>query len=406
MKKVTTHFNPEQLPSTNRKKCFTATIAMVLVLAFVATLTACSTNAETGISSSSTTVATPSTESTAEPTSTPETAPTKAFSDGVFQVSCVDFVPLYEKYLQESDTDNQNLVMKRIEDSDTVMFQMFKGEIDVGITMSFTLDGKPANEDEIMDSVSLLCARDSLNGKIWPSAFAALNQTIQPDLSILDCLNQLNSHFQDTIAISSDTQFSYEIGDVTYHFQMLTSTLYSITATTNPETLETESSSLTTEENKTASAADDVSDSPELVTDHEAFVSDYTLKLNILELLVENCELSATETTTETGSGLSHTFNGESTDVLLTFTKDGMILTTSSSGEINSQAALLAMTAITNTITPSVGGMEDCMTFVQDMVTELQETENITEEIVYRTVGNVRYGIACPGIIIFSIENV
>ena len=405
MRKPAAHFKPEtKQPTPKKKNVVTATLCIVLALVLVmaVAVTGCnSTNAPESEASSQTSPATPTAEPTEEPTPTP--TPVKAFSDGKFQISCVDFVPLYEDYLQESTPENQNLVMKRVDNSETVTFQMYKGEIDAGITMAFTLDGDPANEDEIPDSISLVCTRDSLNTSIWPVAFAVLNQTIQPDLSYMDCLKQIDAGIEEMS--TSDPKFSYEIGGVTYLFQMYTDTLFSITATIRPELLEEETEFTTpnTEESGDNSENTDVStDSPELVTDHQSFTDSYVAKLKVLEMFEGNYKL----TVTETDGGLSHTFNGESTNVLLTFTADGMVLTSSSTGEVDSTAAFLAMAAIMNTITPSVGSISDCATVVQDMLGELQETGNITEEMVYHTVGNVQYGVTCPGIIVFSVVNV
>lgn len=407
MRKPPAHFKPEIKPSTTKKKnVMTATLCVVLALVLImaVAVTGCnSTSTPESEASSQAATASPTAEPTEEPTPTPKHEPTKAFSNGEFQVSCVDFVPLYEDYLHESNSENQNLVMKRVDNSETVTFQMYKGEIDAGITMAFTLDGEPANENEVMDSISLVCILDSLNNSIWPAAFAVLNQTIQPDLTYVDCLKQIDAGIEDMT--TTDPKFSYKIGDVTYLFQMYSDTVFSITATIKPELLEeqTETASPNTgESEEELENTDEGTDSPELVTNHEAFVSAYFAKLKVLEMFEENYQLSVTET----DGGLSHTFNGESTNVLLTFTADGMVLTSSSTGEVDSTAAFLAMAAIMNTITPSVGSISDCATVVQDMLGELQETGNITEEMVYHTVGNVQYGVTCPGIIVFSVVNV
>ena len=414
MRKTAAHFKPKSTEKPKRKKVVAVTLATALVLALVIALAVagCKDGGEAG-SESSGPAATPTAAPTEEPSPTPEPTPSptpesvKAFSDGAFQVSCVDFVPLFEKYLQESDPDNENLVMKQVEDSETVTFQLYKGEIDAGITMSFVKDGEPAGEDEAMDSVSLTCLSDSLNGSIWPSAFAVLNQTIQPDLSYMDCLKQIDAGIDDMT--TTDSQFSYEIGGVTYKFQMYTDTLFSFTATTNPEQFSTGTDSSedvadedVEEDGDASNTGSDIPDAPELVTDPQAFTDSYVAKLKVLQLFEEDYKMSVSAT----DGGLSHTFNGESTNVQLTFTADGMLLTSSSPGETESQAAFLAMAAIINTITPSVGSIRDCATYVQEMVSELQESGNITEETVYRTVGSVEYGITCPGIIVFTVKNV
>ena len=148
MRKPPAHFKPEIKPSTTKKKnVMTATLCVVLALVLImaVAVTGCnSTSTPESEASSQAATASPTAEPTEEPTPTPKPEPTKAFSNGEFQVSCVDFVPLYEDYLHESNSENQNLVMKRVDNSETVTFQMYKGEIDAGITMAFTLDGEPA----------------------------------------------------------------------------------------------------------------------------------------------------------------------------------------------------------------------------------------------------------------------
>lgn len=399
MRQSIVHFKPGKKQHTsNRKKPLTSILSVILSFVMAIAMTGCNNTTPESSAYSKVPTATPTIEPTEKTAPTSEPTPTKAFSDGTFQVTCVDFVPLYEDYLQESTSANQNLVMKRVDNSETVTFQMYKGEIDVGIIMAFTLDGEPANEDEIMDSISLICTLDSLNNSIWPTAFAVLNQAIQPDLSYVDCLKQLDAGV-DSLS-TANPKFSYEIGGVTYLFEMYADTVFSITATTNPESFAEKTESVSPN-SESSTVSDEINDFPELVTDPETFVSEYTAKLKVIEMLEGNYKL----TVTETENGLSHTFNGESTNVLLTFTSDGILLTSSSSEEADSQTAFLAMAAIMNTITPSMGSISECMVIVQDMVTELQETGNITEETVYRTVNNVKYGITCPGIIVFSIVN-
>lgn len=400
MRKPAAHFKPEtKQPTPKKKNVVTATLCIVLALVLVmaVAVTGCnSTNAPESEASSQTSPATP----TAEPTPTPE--PTRAMSEGRFQVTCQQFADLYISFLQDSESSNSNLVLKADEYGP---WNLYKGEMNLDMSLSFESQGNTVTAEETFDTVHFYCSDLVAQQDFYVSPFSAIIQTTHPDLSygeaagvfgtyLEEMLDEMNSGDGDTYILPK------EIDGINYQM------IVSMDATTGKSSLELIASEavLTTVSSETSETQSDIetTDSPELVTDHEAFLNDYVAKLKVLEMFEENYQLSVTET----DGGLSHTFNGESTNVLLTFTADGMVLTSSSTGEVDSTAAFLAMAAIMNTITPSVGSISDCATVVQDMLGELQETGNITEEMVYHTVGNVQYGVTCPGIIVFSVVNV
>ena len=334
-------------------------------------------------------------------------APDKVMSEGKFQVTCLEFVPFYEKKLQESSSDNANLVMRRVDGESSgekaITFQMYKGEIDTGIIMSFTSGGKAGTENKVIDSVSLVCSLNSLNKQIWPAAFAVLNQTIQPDLSYIECLKQMQQGMDEVT--TDDPSFTYTIDEVTYTFQLYTNELFSFTAATNSENLPNKTDESKVESPSLSSDSGKTGDDPTLVTNPVKFISEYKTKLKVLGVLYDKYSISVTEDTSNGNRVLTHMLNGKSTGVKLTFASDGVLLTGGlANKEEDVQTASFCMAAIMKMITPSKGSFADCVAETEEMLDELMETGDVRKNSVYRNIGRVKYGMTFPGSMVFSVS--
>lgn len=192
MRKPAAHFKPEtKQPTPKKKNVVTATLCIVLalVLAMAVAVTGCnSTNAPESEASSQTSPATP----TAELTPTPE--PTRAMSEGRFQVTCQQFADLYISFLQDSESNNSNLTLEADENGN---WRLYKGEMDLDMALSFENQGSVVTAEETFDTVHFYCSDLVAQGEFYVSPFSVVIQTIHPDLSYGEATGLFGSYLDE-----------------------------------------------------------------------------------------------------------------------------------------------------------------------------------------------------------------
>ena len=192
MRKPAAHFKPEtKQPTPKKKNVVTATLCIVLALVLVMAVAVAgcnSTNAPESEASSQTSPVTPM----AEPTPTPE--PTRAMSEGRFQVTCQQFADLYISFLQDSESNNSNLTLEADENGN---WRLYKGEMDLDMALSFENQGSVVTAEETFDTVHFYCSDLVAQGEFYVSPFSVVIQTIHPDLSYGEATGLFGSYLDE-----------------------------------------------------------------------------------------------------------------------------------------------------------------------------------------------------------------